>query len=194
MTTTPRQEAPRQAHPDASALFQRLGERAALDTAVVATLRRSSAYEPGHYPPAFPYIEPLTYGQGEWRRQATYLAAACWAKSRRQRDSNQQGPSLSLALGLRKLSQDPTNPHASKNIEKRFTALLDADADELPWRLRQITAVLDAASIDIDWPALLADLWHWNHPDRYVQVSWARQFWAPPSPSKKGATAEALAT
>jgi CRISPR system Cascade subunit CasB len=179
---------------DASAIFRQLEEQAASDTAVVAILRRSAAYNPGLYPPAFPYVETLIHGQGEWRRQATYLVAACWAKSRRQRDESHPGPAQSLALALRRLSQDPKNPHASKNIEKRFTALLDADMDELPWRLRQITAVLDAATIAIDWPSLLSDLWRWNHPDRYVQVRWARLFWSPSSHTGKETDAPAAAS
>ena len=194
MTSTPLQKQPRQEEdPAASAVFHRLEERAESDTAVVAVLRRSAAYAPGSYPPAFPYVEFLTHGQGEWRRQATYLAAACWAMSRRQRGNSGLERSQKLAVGLRRLSLDPANPHASKNIEKRFTALLDADLDELSWRLRQITALLDAASMAIDWPALLADLWRWNHPDRYVQVRWARQFWAPSSPLQKEATDETSA-
>lgn len=182
------QPSPISSPPEASEAFtviQRLEERAALDTAVLAVLRRSASYNPGLYPPAFPYVEPLIYGHGEWRRQATYLTAACWAKSRRQRDDSDLGRRQSLASALRSLSQDPTNLHASKNIEKRFTALLDADPDELPWRLRQITAVLDAAGIAVDWPSLLADLWRWNYPDRPVQVRWARQFWAPTRPAEK---------
>jgi CRISPR type I-E-associated protein CasB/Cse2 len=121
MTSTPKQETPSQVHPAASAVFQRLEERASADTAVVAALRRSAAYEPGLYPPVFPYVEPITHGRSEWQRQATYLAAACWAKSRRQRDGSQQGNGQLLAVGLRKLGQDPANSHAGKNIEKRFT-------------------------------------------------------------------------
>jgi CRISPR system Cascade subunit CasB len=177
MTPTLKRESP--IDEEAVSVFQRLEEQAALDTAVVAVLRRSASYNPGLYPPAFPYVEPLIYGQGEWKRQATYLSAACWAKSRRQRGEAHSGPAQSLPVALRSLSLDPKNPQASKNIEKRFTSLLDADADELPWRLRQITAVLDAASISIDWTSLLSDLWRWNHPDRYVQVRWARLYWSP---------------
>jgi CRISPR system Cascade subunit CasB len=190
MTFTSSQESVHQEDPAASAVFQRLDERAESDSAVVATLRRSAAYDPGLYPPAFPYVELLTHGQGEWRRQATYLVAACWAKSRRPLASSGFQPSQKLAVALRRLSLDPANPLASKNIENRFTALLDADHDELAWRLRQVTTLLDAASIPIDWPALLSDLWRWNHPDRYVQLRWARQFWAPSSPSSKETMAQ----
>jgi CRISPR system Cascade subunit CasB len=168
-------------------LFQKLEERASADTAVVAVLRRSLAYDPGLYPPAFPYVEPLAYGQGEWRRQATYLVAACWAKGQRALQDEKKGIALSLASALRKLRDDPKQSQAGESLTKRFTALLDADSDELPWRLRQITSQLNAAGIDLDWPALLEDLWHWNHSKRSVQVKWARESWSPtrPSPAEK---------
>lgn len=166
-------------------IFQNLEQRAVADTAVVAVLRRSLAYEPGLYPPAFPYVEPLTYGQGEWRRRATYLAAACWAKSQRSHEDGPKDHCMELAFALLKLKEDPKQSQAGESLTKRFTALLDADSDELPWRLRQITAQLSAAAITVDWAALLNDLWHWNHSNRSVQVNWARQFWAPPQRAKK---------
>ena len=166
-------------------IFSNLEERAGADTAVLAVLRRSLAYEPGLYPPAFPYVEPLTYGQGEWRQRATYLAAACWAKGHRAHQEDSQDPGIGLASALLKLRDDPKQSQAGDSLTKRFTALLDADSDELPWRLRQITAQLSAAGITVDWPALLNDLWHWNHSNRSVQVNWARQFWAPSKRAKK---------
>jgi CRISPR system Cascade subunit CasB len=166
-------------------IFQNLEERAAADTAVVAALRRSLAHEPGLYPPVFPYVEPLTYGQGEWQRRATYLAAACWAKNQRSHQDEPKDPGLKLATALVKLKEDPKKSQAGESLTKRFTALLDADPDELPWRLRQITSQLSAAGIAIDWPALLNDLWRWNLSSRSVQVNWARQFWAPPKRAKE---------
>jgi CRISPR system Cascade subunit CasB len=69
----------------------------------------------------------------------------------------------------------------SKSIEQRFTALLDADSDELQWRLRHLTTQLTAAAIPIEWPTLLKDLWAWNSRSRHVQIRWARQFWSNPS-------------
>jgi CRISPR system Cascade subunit CasB len=189
MTSTLKKESP--LDHDAFTVIQKLEEQAASNTAVVAILRRSASYNPGLYPPAFPYVEPLIYGQGEWRRQASYLTAACWAKSRRQRGEAHPADAQSLPIALRRLCLDPKNPQNSKNIEKRFTTLLDADPDELPWRLRQMTAVLDAASIAIDWTSLLSDLWRWNHPERYVQLRWARLFWSPSNAASKKSDASA---
>lgn len=171
-------------------IFQNLEQRAEADSAVVAVMRRSLAYEPGLYPPAFPFVEPLTFGQGEWRRRATYLAAACWAKSQRSPQDESKTHGVDLASALRKLKTDPKQSQAGESLTKRFTALLDADSDELPWRLRQITTLLSASGITIDWPALLNDLWHWNHSDRFVQVRWARHFWATPSAAAAKAIAE----
>lgn len=169
--------------------FQELAQRAEADTAIVAVLRRSAAHDPGLYPPVFPAIEPYLHGLGDWQRKASYLAAACWAQGTR-RDHNQ---GLSLAVAARTLRNHLGM--GSKNIEHRFTALLDADSDELQWRLRHLTSQLAAAAIPIDWPALLRDLWAWNSQARHVQIKWAREFWSNPpaknadkSPAKSSAS------
>lgn len=175
-------------------IFQNLAQRAEADTAVLAVLRRSLAYEPGLYPPAFPYVEPLTYGQGEWQRRATYLAAACWAKGQRADPAEPKPAGIGLATALRKLREDPQKSQAGESLTKRFTTLLDADPDELPWRLRQITSLLNAADLAIDWPALLNDLWRWNLSSRSVQVNWARQFWAAPAKANQQAQVPSAAS
>lgn len=156
-------------------LFAGLEAKAKRDTAIVAVLRRSAAYPPGQYPPAFPFIEPSVAGLSEWRRSATYLAASCWALAARR----EQGKPLTLPRAVHDLQVRSKN--ASKNIEARFTTLLDSDTDELQWRLRHLTSQLAAAAIAVDWPALLEDLWWWTREDRRVQTQWARQFWSPSS-------------
>lgn len=163
-------------HPDN--FFLKLAQRAEVDTAVVAVLRRSASYEPGLYPPAFPAIEPYVQGLGDWQRKATYLTAACWAQGTRR----EHGQGLTLSAAVRTLRSHQAM--GSQNIEQRFTALLDADSDELQWRLRHLTSQLAAAAIPIDWPALLKDLWSWNSHTRHVQIKWARDFWSNP-PAKK---------
>lgn len=155
-------------------ILQNLMQRAENDTAVIAVLRRSASYEPGFYPPAFPSIEPYVRGLGEWERKATYLTAACWAQAMRR----EHGQGLTIAVAARTLRNHQAM--GSKSIEQRFTALLDADSDELQWRLRHLASQLAAAAIPIDWPALLKDLWSWNSQTRHVQIKWAREFWASP--------------
>lgn len=168
--------------------FKQLLENAKKDTAVVASLRRSAAYDPGLYPPVFRYVEPYIHNLSEWRRTATYLAAAYWALSIRMgRDvvmDNTLPEAHSLPKALRVLQSRSAD--TTKTIESRFQALLDADSDELQWRLRHLTSQLSAAGIAIDWPSLLKDLRDWLHPQRRVQVHWARQFWSASEASSKG--------
>ncbi len=62
--------------------------------------------------------------------------------------------------------------------EKRFIDLLDTDADELPYKLRQAITLIARDGVGLDWALLIRDLGRWNHPDRKVQKQWARGFWA----------------
>jgi CRISPR system Cascade subunit CasB len=66
----------------------------------------------------------------------------------------------------------------SPSVEKRFAALLDADAEDLPDRLRHAISLLKADDIPIDWRTLLQDLVDWDRERRRVQRRWAREFWA----------------
>jgi len=143
---------------------------AELDGRGRATLRRSLAFKPGAWPPAFPYIEPWIRGKEGWRRHVAYLAAGLQATSRAARPEGNVGDAarrLSAATG-------------SSSTEQRFIALLEADTDELPHRLRQMIALMSAYDIAPDWAVLRHELTSWRHPDRYIQQRWARSFYARP--------------
>ena len=171
-----------------AAFFEQLLNSAKKDTAVVANLRRSAAYDPGLYPPVFRYVEPYIHNLSEWRRTATYLAAAYWALAIRMGRDGDKDNTLAEAHSLPKALRvlQARSADTSKTIESRFQALLDADTDELQWRLRHLTSQLSAAGIAIDWPSLLKDLRDWSNPQRRVQVHWARQFWSAPEANSKG--------
>ena len=52
----------------------------AKDTRVRAVLRRSLAFDPGAFVPAYPYVEPFLKGENNfWRRNMLYLVAGLWA-------------------------------------------------------------------------------------------------------------------
>lgn len=70
------------------------------------------------------------------------------------------------------------HPEREKGFDRRFEVLLDADADQVPFRMRQIIRLLNAAEIPVNWNQLLEDLTRWNHPNRYIQEKWARAYYA----------------
>lgn len=129
-----------------------------------AALRRSLAFEPGTYPPAIGVVEPLLPKEEEgWAREAHYLVAALYALKD---GAHQEG--RTLAQALRERARD------SASVERRFLTLLDADRDQIAFRLRQNVALVEGG---LDFARLLEDLLAWFSPDRRVQARWAREFY-----------------
>jgi CRISPR system Cascade subunit CasB len=71
---------------------------------------------------------------------------------------------------------DLSNKPNRDGIEKRFVALLNAHADDLPDHLRQMVGLLKANDVKINWLQLLNDLHWWDRDDREVQRRWAKSF------------------
>jgi len=155
------------------------------DSKARAVLRRSLAFDPGQHIPAFPYVEPFLKGAEEgWRRDVHYLVGALWAAHWREGQTDSK-TKFAVAVGRydlerrNKMSADERRKTTS--TEKRLIALLDADEDQLPHRLRQMVALLGEQPIDFE--ALLNDLLHWNRDDKRTQNAWARDFYRTLNPS-----------
>ena len=79
----------------------------------------------------------------------------------------------------------------SGSIESRFTALLNANHEELAVHLRHAVSLMRSKSIPVDWAQLLRDIQFWNAESRAVQRDWARAFWSSsPQPTQAEAESE----
>lgn len=152
-----------------SAFLDWLEDKNRRDTRVRAELRRSLAFAPGTYPRAFPHVEPfLKDDAAPWRREAHYLVAALWAAHWKEGRDTPILP-IGRAAASHRLNT------GSASTEARFIALLDADGEQLPYRLRQMLALLKEQSIDFG--ALLEDLLRWYDDRKRTQNAWARDFY-----------------
>lgn len=139
------------------------------DTRVRAVLRRSLAFDPGMFVPAYPYVEPFVKDEeNSWRREMFYLIAGLWAAHWRE---GRTGTPMSIG----KACAVHQTHSGTTNTERRFISLLDGDASQLPHRLRQMLALLREQPIDFD--ELLKGLLHWNDDLRRTQNAWARDFY-----------------
>lgn len=145
-----------------------------LDRAALAVLRRSLAHPLGSHAPAFPFVERFASGEhpNDTRRVALYLTAGLYALNPRHR----AGQPLARALAQQRHERD------SDSLEKRFSALLGADAQGLPTLLRHAVQLLAADERGFDFAALLDDLGilldDWPSPRRdRVRQRWARDFY-----------------
>lgn len=140
------------------------------DTKVRAVLRRSLAFDPGTYVPAYPFVEPFVKDEGNsWRRQVHFLVAGLWAAHWRE---GRVGEPLRIGQACHSLYVAKDN---SPSIERRFITLLDSDQDQLPHRMRQMLALLKEYSIDFE--TLLTGLLYWNDDRKRTQNVWARDFY-----------------
>lgn len=146
--------------------LERQNER---DSKMRAVLRRSLAFDPGQHFPSFSYVEPFVKNEeSSWRREVHYLVAGLWATHWRE---GRTGPPISLAKACAQHWREKN----SASTERRFINLLDADSEQLPYRLRQMITLLKDQVIDFD--ALLKGLLAWNHERKFVQNAWARDFY-----------------
>ncbi|MEW5826366.1 MAG: type I-E CRISPR-associated protein Cse2/CasB [Candidatus Bipolaricaulota bacterium] len=153
-----------------------------LDRAANAELRRSLAFEPGAYPRVYPYVEPFIRKGG---RRALYLVAGLHALYRQAGGcaSGSGGGNREVGLGTA-AAELYARRQRSPSIEARFVALLDADSEQLPHRLRHMVTLLRSEQISLDWPRLLKDLLGWEDETRQVQQWWARDFYRATAPDE----------
>lgn len=141
----------------------------AKDTKVRAVLRRSLAFAPGEYPPAFPYVEAfVSDADSSWRRSMLYLVAGLWALNW---NAGHGGQPVSLGRAC----ADYKATSGSESVESRFINLLDANSHQLPYRLRQMVALLKDYAID--FKGLLRGLFLWNDERKRTQNALARDFY-----------------
>lgn len=149
------------------------------DAKVRAVLRRSLAFNPGAFPPAYPYVEPFAKGEdNHWRREMLYLVAGLWAAHWREGRTGEPmpiGKACAVFDSEKRNSMSLDDRQKMTSTEKRFVTLLDADRDQLPHRLRQMIALLKEQAVDFD--DLLKQLLHWNDDQKRVQNAWARDFY-----------------
>lgn len=86
--------------------------------------------------------------------------------------------SISLGGAFARLPGAGDNP----SVERRFVDLLDTDRAELDVKLRQVISLLAQNAIGLDWAKLCRDILRWEHPERWVQKQWARDFWRSAAP------------
>ena len=139
------------------------------DARMKGLLRRSLAFEPGEFAPAFPYVEPFASEVGSpWGRRMLYLVAGLWAAYVQ---GGQRGEPVSLG-GACAIHHSAVK---SASTERRLMALLNADPDHVPLRLRQLVALLREQPLDFE--DLLKGLLYWNVDRREIQNNWTRDFY-----------------
>lgn len=145
------------------------------DRGAMAALRHSLAFAPGDDPRVYPYVERFAgkaSAADDPRRLALYTVAGLFAQH-----PVQASQSFAAAFGELSARRESTS------VEKRYVALLEADADSVITHLRHALSLLESEEIGFDYPRLLDDLSQWLAPvpggttSRTVRQHWTRDFY-----------------
>ncbi len=161
---------------DVNAFIHRLET---LDAGGRARLRRNAARtlnEARNVYPVFYAILPPHITRQEDQEDFFLVATLFPVGTRRDQPAPPHPPAnLGASLGLlrQRLVREGRDPERANSLDRRFGALLDADREQMPFRLRQIVSLLAAREIAINWYQLLRDIRRWTKAGRPVQRSWA---------------------
>lgn len=164
--------------------LERLAERKTEDRAALARLKRCAGRPLAESLEALPLLYELgRSGIPEHAEEQFFLVATLFpfAPSRLRAEEAAEGRQ-DFGGTLRWLA---TRPKVNADgVDRRVTVLLDADRDELPFRLRQAVRMLAQHDPAVDWRLLLRHLLAWESPSRWVQKRWARSYFGlAPEPS-----------
>lgn len=141
----------------------------------LAALRRGLGQPPGTVPDMFPYVVPRLPENAypdSWPEKSYYLIASLYAFHPESTSAGNLGAHFARL-------RDP-DPDKNDALERRFTALLTANPEDLHIYLRQAISFLRSKDeTPINWHALMWDVLSLNNPERATktQKRWAQGFW-----------------
>jgi CRISPR system Cascade subunit CasB len=101
-----------------------------------------------------------------------FLVATLYALNPREEDGSNLGETLAALAGDPGVNRD--------GVDRRVAVLLDAERDELGYRLRQLVRLIASRRRSVDWARLLHDLLRWDDPGRPVRREWAKSYFGAP--------------
>ena len=158
---------------------------------MLAALRRGLGKEPGTVAEMHRYVVPwLPDDASDWQANRWYIVASLFALHQGNWTSSESGRPTNLGASFARLKRETD----SDSIERRFIAMLNCDADDLPQHLRHAISLLKSHEVKVDFAQLLRDLRWWGSDRRTVQRQWARSFWGRGEVTESAEDAPAAAT
>ena len=158
-----------------------LDKLARLDAGDKARLKRDAGKPLAEAQSIGLFYRLLPYGLNATQEEIYFLVATLYPLA-------SSGNAGNLGASLHR-ARDP-KPEKNKGLNRRVEILLDSDATQMPFRLRQANRFFKSKDNPENWQQLLEDLLKWKSTYRTVQKQWARAYFALPKPTDADALAE----
>ncbi len=137
------------------------------DRGFLASLRRGLS-DPLASAELFPAVIPLLpKGLKAWEEEPYFFIAALYGHHPMNTDKGNFGSAY------RRLRSSGGEDAA----ERRFVTLLGCDREDLYIHLRQAVGIMKSKDIPVNYDELFKAIRYWSHQDKFIQKSWAKDFW-----------------
>ena len=120
------------------------------------------------------YVVPwISEEQSGWREDVYYIVASLFAFHPVDWETEFPVSLPNLGASFARLAEGGSQD----SIEHRFVTLLSTHQEDLHVQMRHAVSLLRSKDIPIAWGKLLEDLKKWPYENRWVQRSWAKEFW-----------------
>lgn len=139
-----------------------VGDRTALKRSLGISLREADARAVAAFFKVF-------WGGSRWEEDICFITACAVAAFH-----NVGGEKKSFQLRLREMAV------SSEGVENKLLQLLDIPRKPETYfavKIGRLLRQMLAAGLNLDFAKLLKDLQQWDHPARFVQLKWARDFY-----------------
>ncbi len=136
------------------------------DRAMLASLRRCSGKKQGDVR-SYPYVVPFLPKE-KYKHDSYFLLAGLFGLYPEHTNKERWTVGKAFRLLPKTVSRD-----------RRFKVLLDAEGEQFAYHLQQAVSLLKSKEmIKVNYYQLFKDIQGWTHSERYVQLQWAKDFWA----------------
>lgn len=138
------------------------------DRAALARLRRGIGKKMGNSPEMMPYVVPYL-NESPRDPALCFLLASLFGIH-----PEKAGQGVSFGAVFKEVLKKSGE---SGSVERRFEIILSVGSDDIGGHLRHAVSLAKSRGVPVDYYRLFYDLKQWEHPDRFVQLGWARDFW-----------------
>lgn len=117
------------------------------------------------------FFQTVPYGTPRWAEEDYFLVATLFPLVHHQPGAGSLGHTLYRV-------RNRNSSARANSLDHRFQTLLDSNREQLTFRLRQVVRLIASSELRIDWAELLNHALAWESEARWVQLRWARDYYA----------------
>lgn len=150
-----------------------------LDRGQLAGLRNGINHVPGEHIPSMRVVEPFISEKNQYARTPLYIFAGMFSHIWRPIEDGVAWDDLDTKVSFASALKIYLSQNKSKEvyIERMMGIILEMNIDGVINYLLPLLEIMNKDGVSWSWRRLAKDLMNWDHPNKFVQLNLARDFY-----------------